>query len=196
MRQPAIYRATLFAALLVLSQPVAAATAIIDTSVGQLQFRLLQQEAPLTTSRFIELAESGWYQQKTFYRVVKGHVAQAGLNNDDHPDMTTYRVKAEFSPQLKHVKGSLGMARGEDPDSGGTEFYISLAPRPHLDGHYTLFGQLIAGEAVLDQIASTPVKEIWLDNPGGKPYAFHAPVTPIVIQRIRIVADQPVTTQP
>lgn len=173
---------------LLLSSPLlqAAPKAVIVTSLGEMTFELDDKTAPKTTAHFIRLAETGWYQGKSFYRVVKGHVAQAGINDDAHPDHKTYQVDGEFSRQKPHIKGCLGMARDEDPNSGSTEFYICLERRPHLDGEYTNFGQLVAGEAVLDQLAAVKVKEIWLDNPGGKPIAFHQPETAVLIKSIRI----------
>jgi len=163
----------------------AAPTAVIETTIGTMKFDLHQQATPVTTARFIELAKSGWYNGKPFYRVVKGHVAQAGIN-DDNPDHQKYRVPAEFSDKLPHIRGSLGMARDEDPNSGSTEFFICLERRAHLDGKYTNFGQLTDGDKVLDAFAALPVEEKWIDNPGAKPIAFHSPKQPVLIKQIRI----------
>jgi cyclophilin family peptidyl-prolyl cis-trans isomerase len=168
---------------LVLASP----KAVISTSLGEMTFELDDKTAPQTTAQFIRLANSGWYDGKAFYRVVQGHVVQAGINDDSHPDHTTYQVDGEFSEDKPQIRGSLGLARGEDPNSGSTEFYICLERRAHLDGQYTNFGHLIAGEAVLDQIAAVKVKQIWLDNTGGTPIAFHQPETPVVIQSIKIL---------
>jgi len=164
----------------------AAPTAVIETTIGTMKFDLHQQAAPQTTARFIELAKAGWYNGKSFYRVVKGHVAQAGINDDNHPDHQKYRVPAEFSDKLPHIRGSLGMARDEDPNSGSTEFFICLERRAHLDGKYTNFGQLTDGDKVLDAFAALPVEEKWIDNPGAKPIAFHSPKQPVLIKQIRI----------
>lgn len=161
-------------------------TAMISTNLGDMTFLLDEKTAPQTSRQFIALANQGWYQGKEFYRVVQGHVIQAGINDDAHPDHQKYRLNAEFSNQLSFIKGSLGMARDDDPNSGSTEFFICLSRRAHLDGKYSHFGQLIAGEAVLDKIAAVAVTEKWLDNPGGKPVAFHRPVEKVLIQSIRI----------
>jgi cyclophilin family peptidyl-prolyl cis-trans isomerase len=160
---------------------------VISTNLGDMTFALDAKVAPKTTAQFIKLANSGWYNNKEFYRVVKGHVIQAGINDDEHPDHKKYQLDGEFSADKKQIKGSLGMARDEDPNSGSTEFYICLERRAHLDGKYTHFGQLIQGEAVLDNIAAVKVTEKWLDNPGGKPIAFHRPTTAVVIQAIRVI---------
>ncbi len=164
--------------------------AVISTNLGDMTFELDEQITPKTTSQFIQLANSGWYNGKEFYRVVKGHVIQAGINDDLHPDHKKYQLDGEFSQHKQQIKGSLGMARDEDPNSGSTEFYICLERRAHLDGKYTHFGQLIAGEAVLDKIAAVKVTEKWLENPGGKPVAFHQPVEKVLIKSIRIEDNQ------
>jgi len=166
--------------------PLSSPQVVISTNLGDMTFALDAKVAPKTTAQFIKLAKSGWYNGKEFYRVVKGHVIQAGINDDGHPDHKKYQLDAEFSPDKAQIKGSLGMARDEDPNSGSTEFYICLERRAHLDGKYTHFGQLIAGEAVLDKIAAVNVTEKWLDNPGGKPTAFHRPQTPVLIQSISV----------
>ncbi|WP_372871501.1 peptidylprolyl isomerase [Shewanella sp.] len=150
----------------------------IETSLGDMTFEFFPNEAPRTVANFQRLAQSGWYEGKSFYRVVKGHVIQAGsLDENAEP-----RVEAEFN-QHPHIKGTLGLARDEDPNSGSTEFYICHEARPHLDGRYTVFGQLVAGEAVLDAIANQEVIEKYYDE--DKKIAFHEPKTPVLIKAIR-----------
>lgn len=162
-----------------------AATAIaetkvdIETSAGTMTFKLFTDDAPLTAANFTRLAETGWYKGKTFYRVVEGHVIQAGSEEDNDQPM----VQAEFNKN-PHIKGALGLARGEDPDSGSTEIYICHDARPHLDGNYTVFGQMQQGFDVLDRIAKAPVKEQWIGKE--RQVAFHQPLQPVVIQSIRV----------
>lgn len=186
-----------FAGLVLLSINLAQAqtVAVISTNLGDMTFALDEQVATKTSQQFIRLANQGWYQGKEFYRVVQGHVIQAGINDDAHPDHQKYQLDAEFSDQRSFVKGSLGMARDEDPNSGSTEFFICLSRRAHLDGKYSHFGQLIAGETVLDNIAAVPVTEKWLDNPTGKPIAFHQPTAKVQILAIRI-SHQPEVSAP
>jgi len=182
-----LLRLSVVAFLLFTPLVLAAPKAVISTTLGDMTFELDDKTAPKTTAQFIRLAQNGWYEGKTFYRVVKGHVAQAGINDDAHPDHKTYQVDGEFSDAKPQIRGSLGLARDEDPNSGSTEFYICLERRAHLDGKYTNFGQLTQGDAVLDKIAAVKVKELWLDNPGGKPIAFHQPETAVVIRSIKIL---------
>lgn len=159
----------------------------LRTNIGSMWFELDEQQTPATVANFSLLAKHHWYSHKTFYRVVAGHVIQAGLNDDHHPDMQKYAVKAEFNGRFSHQRGCLGLARDESPDSGSTEIYICHTSRPHLDGHYTVFGRMIAGEQVLDAIAAADVKQVWLDNPGGKPIAFHHPKVPIEILNVTVL---------
>jgi cyclophilin family peptidyl-prolyl cis-trans isomerase len=153
---------------------------VLETSLGTLVIRFFEQDAPLTVANFKKLVRDGFYDGKSFYRVVKGHVIQAGDGGEnDKP-----KVKAEFN-RHPHVPGVVGLARGSDPDSGSTEFFICLAPRPHLDGKYTAFGELIAGQDVLAKIGDVPVDEQWIGDEGPK-VAFHKPKTPVVIHKARI----------
>ncbi|WP_417361053.1 peptidylprolyl isomerase [Gallaecimonas pentaromativorans] len=170
---------------LLLSPAIAAQTmATIETSKGAMTFTLFDDVAPKTIANFKALADKGWYDGKLFYRVVKGHVIQAGSGDDNDPVTLQQTVPAEFSGK-PHLKGTLGLARNEDPDSGSTEFYICDAPRPHLDGKYTVFGQLSDGEQTLDAIANTEVEEEWLDG-GEKPIAFHHPKEPVRILSLKV----------
>ncbi|WP_115719592.1 peptidylprolyl isomerase [Gallaecimonas mangrovi] len=176
----------LFLALLVISPALFAKTlmATISTDKGSMTFQLFDDVAPKTVAHFQKLANSGWYNGKTFYRVVKGHVIQAGSGDDNDPVTKNDTVPAEFSSK-PHLKGTLGLARDEDPNSGSTEFYICDAVRSHLDGHYTVFGQLTQGEETLDAIANSQVKEEWLTY-GDKKVAFHHPKVPIHILAIKV----------
>ncbi len=150
--------------------------AVIETGLGTMVFRLLEDGAPLTTRNFKRLVHDGFYDGKEFYRVVAGHVIQAGDGGDnDHPT-----VPGEFGAH-RHVRGALGLARDADPDSGSTEIYVCHAPRPHLDGSYAVFGLLVEGFEVLDAIATAEVEERWEGE-----VAFHRPKSPVVIERVRI----------
>lgn len=135
--------------------------------------RFFEEAAPLTTSNFKGLVREGFYDGLEFYRVVAGHVIQAGDGGEN--DRPT--VKGEFGA-WPHVVGAVGLARGEDPDSGSTEFYICHAERAHLDGRYAVFGLLIEGFDVLERIGTVEVEQHWEGE-----VAFHRPLTPVVIER-------------
>ena len=152
---------------------------LIKTNYGNMQVRFFDEAAPLTTAQFKNLVKDGFYDSLTFYRVVKGHVIQAGTNIDN--DIPT--VKAEFN-QYPHVVGTVGLARSEDPNSGSTEFYICLVPRPHLNGKYTVFGQLTEGYDVLEKIGNTEIVEQFVGEE--QKIAFHTPKEPVIIEKAYI----------
>jgi len=152
---------------------------VLDTTMGRMVLELLPEVAPQTVASFRRLVEAGFYDGLRFYRVVAGHVAQAGDGGEnDRP-----KVPGEFGGP-PHETGVVGLARDEDPDSGSTEFYITLAPRHHLDGRYAVFGRVVEGLDVLERIGAVEVTEKWVGDES--PVAFHEPKTPIVIERARI----------
>lgn len=128
-----------------------AQTATIRTDRGDITFVLLDKIAPATVDSFVSLAHKGFYDGLTFHRVVPGFVVQGGCPLGNGRGGPGYRLKAEFG-KLKHVTGTVAMARSKDPDSAGSQFYICLAPTPHLDGQYTIFGQVLEGMGVVQRI--------------------------------------------
>jgi cyclophilin family peptidyl-prolyl cis-trans isomerase len=164
--------------------PAAPERVVLDTTAGTMTIELFPEVAPRTVAHFRRLVGEGWYDGKPFYRVVAGHVIQAGDGGEnDEPT-----VPAEFN-ERPHVVGAVGLARDEDPDSGSTEFYVCLAPRPHLDGRYTVFGQVVEGLDVLAAIGAVPVEEKWLGDEEPR-VAFHQPLEPVVIERARLVGGE------
>jgi len=166
------------AALWIVSPGPAAAPApsercVLETSLGTMEFAFFEEDAPRTVAQFRSLVRKGFYDGKDFYRVVKGHVIQAG--GGDAPSLSP-----EFSTR-PHVFGALGLGRVGDEWSGDSEIYVCVASRPHLDGRYTVFGQLTGGADVLERIADVPVEERW-EGPGNK-MAMHKPLEPVVIRR-------------
>lgn len=165
-------------------QPAEQEVCVLETNLGTMVFRFFEKEAPVTTQHFKSLVEEGFYEGKRFYRVVAGHVIQAG----DGGESGRPTIKGEFGAH-PHVTGIVGLARDADPDSGSTEFYICLAPRPHLDGNYAVFGQLIEGLDVLEKIGNLAVDEQYL---GPDKIPFHQPQEPVVILRATL-DKRPVT---
>ena len=158
---------------------LAEAVAVFETNHGELAFRFFPDDAPKTVAQVQQLIRDGWFDGKTFYRVVSGHVIQAG----DVDGGSAPTVPGEFGAH-PHVRGAVGLARDSDPDSGTTEIYICHADRPHLDGNYAVFGLLVDGFDVLDSIAETEVEEKWLGDEGQ--VAFHEPKTAVVIERAHL----------
>lgn len=102
-------------------------------------------------ANFKALAGKGYYDGLVFHRVIPGFMAQGGDPLGTGTGGPGYKVKAEFNKH-KHQRGTVAMARSSDPDSAGSQFYICFGPQPHLDGQYTVFGQVIEGMDVVDQI--------------------------------------------
>ncbi len=124
---------------------------VLETEKGTLVFRLYPEVAPRTAARISELADSGFYDGIVFHRVVADFVVQAGDPTGSGEGGSGRTIPAEFS-HLHYVRGSLGMARDDDIHSNDSQFFICITDQPHLDGKYTLFGQVIQGEDVLDNI--------------------------------------------
>ncbi|MBI2303049.1 MAG: peptidylprolyl isomerase [Armatimonadetes bacterium] len=132
----------------------------LQTSKGTFRIELLPEVAPRHVENFLKLVREGFYDGVKFHRVVPGFVAQAGCpfsrGNVSDPRVGSggpgWLVPAEFNP-TPHLRGTLGMARSSDPDSAGSQWYICLEAAPHLDGQYTVFGEVL-GEAmtIVDQI--------------------------------------------
>jgi predicted neuraminidase/cyclophilin family peptidyl-prolyl cis-trans isomerase len=149
---------------------------VMETSLGTMTFELFQADAPRTVAQFKALVRKGFYDGKDFYRVVRGHVIQAG-------DGGAPPLPPEFNTR-PHLLGTLGLGRVGDEWSGDSEIYVCVAPRPHLDGRYTVFGQIVEGLDVLERIAAVPVEEIWEGQ--DRKMAMHKPLEPVVIYSARI----------
>ena len=122
----------------------------IDTDRGTIQIELAVNEAPLTADNFMRLARSGFYNGLLVHRVVPNYVAQAGDPRSDSEGGPGYTIRDELSP-LPFLRGTVGMAR-DWADTGGSQFFITSSPQPQLDARYTVFGKVIAGMDVVDQL--------------------------------------------
>jgi peptidylprolyl isomerase/peptidyl-prolyl cis-trans isomerase B (cyclophilin B) len=119
---------------------------------GEIRIELYPEDAPKTVENFVTLAKKEFYNGLTFHRVVPGFVVQGGDPKGNGTGGPGYTIKAEFNKR-KHVRGTLAMARSQHPDSAGSQFYITYGPTPHLDGNYTVFGQVVSGMEHVDRIA-------------------------------------------
>ena len=131
--------------------------ATIDTERGSFVVELYPKVAPTTVANFEKLAKQGFYNNLTFHRVVAGFVVQGGDPEGTGTGGPGYDVPAELSTTEKHLRGTLATARKGDavnPErkSSGSQFYVCLEPQPALDGQYTIFGGVIKGMDVVDQI--------------------------------------------
>ena len=161
--------------------------AVIKTTQGEMVLEFWSDVAPNTVENFKKLAKKGFYDGTAFHRVIKGFMIQGGDPLTKDPSMQRrwgtgdpgYKIKAEFNAR-KHVKGVISMARSQDPDSAGSQFFICHGDASFLDKQYTCFGKLIKGEDVLDKIATTPC------GPGGDG-ARSAPVERQGVESVKIV---------
>ena len=126
--------------------------AVIETDKGTIKAELYTDKAPITTKNFIDLANSGFYNGLTFHRVEPGFVVQGGDPNGDGTGGSDKTIPLEIHPDLRHVKGALGMARTHDPNSATSQFYITLAPAHFLDDSYAVFGKVISGMEAVEKI--------------------------------------------
>ena len=127
-------------------------TAVITLENGnEIRLELFPQDAPKTVENFVTLAKKGFYNGLTFHRVVPGFVVQGGCPKGNGTGGPGYTVPAEFNKN-KHVRGSLAMARSQDPDSAGSQFYFTYGAQPHLDNNYTVFGKVTSGMEHVDSI--------------------------------------------
>lgn len=129
--------------------------ALIETQRGSIGIELYPQDAPKTVANFVRLVERGFYNQTgmSFHRVVPGFVIQTGDPTGTGEGGSDQTIPLEVSNKLSHnAKGIIAMARTYDPNSATSQFYITLTSQRNLDGKYAVFGKVIRGLAVLDQI--------------------------------------------
>ena len=124
--------------------------ATIRTVRGPIRLELFGADAPITAFNFLTLARTGYYRNTRFHRVVPNFVAQDGDPRDDGNGGPGYAIRDEMN-RHRYERGAVGMALS-GPDTGGSQYFITHSPQPHLDGHYTVFGRVVGGYDVLDRI--------------------------------------------
>ena len=136
--------------------------AVIETTLGNIELEFLEDKAPGHTKNFKDLAKKGFYDGTTFHRVIPGFMIQGGDPNSKSADRSRhgmggpgYMIKAEFN-DTSHDRGILSMARSQDPNSAGSQFFIVVKASHFLDNQYTAFGKVIKGMGVADKIVNTP----------------------------------------
>lgn len=150
-------------------------TAVFDTSMGQFKVELFNDKAPKTAKNFIDLADKGFYNGLIFHRVIDGFMIQGGDPKGDGTGGPGYTIKDEFNLALKHdSEGILSMANAARPNTGGSQFFITLAPTPWLDGKHAVFGKVTQGMEVVRAIGKVKID------------ALDRPVKDVVINKITI----------
>jgi cyclophilin family peptidyl-prolyl cis-trans isomerase len=126
--------------------------AVFKTAKGTFEAELFTEKAPITTQNFIDLANKGFYNGLIFHRVIDGFMIQGGDPNGDGTGGPGYTIQDEFHPDLKHdSEGILSMANA-GPNTGGSQFFITLAPTPWLDGKHAVFGKVVKRMEVVREI--------------------------------------------
>ena len=124
-----------------------------DTNLGSFEIELFNDKAPITTGNFMKLVDEGFYNGLIFHRVIPNFMIQGGCPHGTGRGGPGYAIKDEFHPDLKHNdKGILSMANA-GPNTGGSQFFITVAETPWLDNHHAVFGKVINGYDVVDKIS-------------------------------------------
>jgi HEAT repeat protein/cyclophilin family peptidyl-prolyl cis-trans isomerase len=134
-----------------LVSPTVSTQAYLETDRGMIQIELAVNDAPLTVENFVALARKGFFNGLSFHRVVGDFVIQDGDPRGDGEGGPGYTIRDELN-ELPYVRGTVGMALDPWPDTGGSQYFITHTPQPHLDAKYTVFGRIIAGMDVVDKI--------------------------------------------
>jgi peptidyl-prolyl cis-trans isomerase A (cyclophilin A) len=155
-------------------KPVENCTAVFETTGGNFTVELFQDKAPLTAQNFIDLVKKGFYNGLVFHRVIDNFMIQGGDPDGNGTGGPGYTIKDEFSPDLKHSsEGILSMANA-GPNTGGSQFFITLVPTPWLDGKHAVFGKVISGMDVVKKIGHVQTD------------MFDRPIKPVVINKVII----------
>ena len=146
-----------------------------ETTLGNFTIELFEKETPKTVENFVKLAEKNFYNGVIFHRVIDGFMIQGGDPTGTGRGGPGYQFADEFHPSLKHTsEGTLSMAKA-GPNTNGSQFFITLAPTPHLDNRHSVFGKVVEGMDVVKKIGKTQVSK-----PGDRP------VVDVVMNKVTI----------
>lgn len=155
-------------------------TIYLDLPAGRVVIQLRPDLAPKHVARIKELTRQGFYNGLTFHRVIPGFMAQTGDPRGDGTGGSGQHLTAEFT-KTPHIRGTVSMARAASPDSGDSQFFICLDEAPHLNGKYTVWGQVVEGMEFVDKIKmGSPVNNGTVTDP-----------TKIVKMQVAADADKP-----
>jgi len=162
------------------TQPVTTTTmednrhAVIETNMGTIEIELYEQRAPITTKNFIDLSEKGFYDGVIFHRVIDGFMIQGGDPEGTGFGGPGYKIDDEFHPELAHESAGILSMANSGPNTGGSQFFITLDPTPHLDGKHAVFGKVVEGMDVVEEIGKV------------KTGAKDKPVEDVVMEKVTI----------
>jgi cyclophilin family peptidyl-prolyl cis-trans isomerase len=149
-------------------------TLTFQTNQGTFRAEIFEQQAPLTAGNFLKLVRSGFYNGLTFHRVIPDFMIQGGDPKGDGTGGPGYKIRDEFAPGLKHSSPGIFSMANAGPHTGGSQFFITVAATPWLDGKHAIFGKVIDGMSVVESISKLPRDR------------NDRPRTPVVIESIRI----------
>ena len=143
-----------------------------NTNMGSFKIELYKDKAPLTVGNFIKLVDKGFYNGLIFHRVIPDFMIQTGCPHGTGYGGPGYTIQDEFHPDLKHdSKGIVSMANTGQPNTGGSQFFITVAPTPWLDGKHAIFGKVIEGMDVVEKISKVqtdrndkPLKDVVINS--------------------------------
>lgn len=148
-----------------------------ETTMGDFKMKLYSDKAPLTTDNFRSLVEKGFFDGIIFHRVIDGFMIQGGDPSGTGRGGSGKTIQDEFGPGLKHSKKGIFSMANAGPNTGTSQFFITLAPTPHLDGKHAIFGEVVDGMDVVDKIGKT------------KTGAQDKPVTEVKMTKVFMVED-------
>jgi cyclophilin family peptidyl-prolyl cis-trans isomerase len=128
-------------------------TVTLKTSMGDIRAEIFEDKVPKTAGNFLTLVKKGFYNGLTFHRVIPGFMIQGGCPRGDGTGGPGYNIPDEFHPSLKHSGPGLFSMANAGPNTGGSQFFITLAPTTWLDGKHAIFGKVTGGQDVVDKIA-------------------------------------------
>ena len=167
---------------------------LVETTHGEFVLELDPRRAPLTARQFLTLVNEGFYTDTIFHRVIAGFVAQGGGHTRDFAEKGGVQTLVNESGNgLSNQRGTVAMARGNDPHSATNQFYINLADNSRLDPNtsrwgYAVFGQVVSGMDTIDRIAALPT------GPGG-PFASDVPAVPVVVTAMRRLTNDEIAAR-
>ena len=153
-------------------------TVTIETNHGTITAEMFSDLAPKTANNFIELAEKGFYDGIIFHRVIDGFMLQGGDPTGTGTGGPGYSIDDEFVPGLAHTQPGIFSMANSGPNSGGSQFFITLAATPWLDGKHAIFGKVLSGLDVVQAIGKVQT------NPGDRP------VADVVMERVSVSGDE------
>ena len=181
--------AMLGAGLMLSASALASPSVEMQTSMGSIVIELNSEKAPITVKNFLQYAKDGFYNGTIFHRTIEGFMIQGGgFTKDMNEKPTAGEIKNEASNGLKNERGSIAMARRQDPNSASSQFFInhkdntSQLDYPLNNGGYAVFGKVTQGMDVVDKIAKVPT--------GNKGMHQNVPIEPVIIQSVKIISDK------